>query len=87
MGCQVRLATSEDAAAISRVVIAALRQSNSQDYSPDVIAQVERSFASAVPVRPAGFCLPRGDRKTAAGVSHAANFNWPTESNQRYSEY
>lgn len=45
MGCQVRLAISEDAAAISRIVIAALRESNSQDYSPDVIAQVERSFA------------------------------------------
>lgn len=41
----VRPATSTDTAAISRVVIAALRESNSQDYSPDVIAQVERSFS------------------------------------------
>jgi GNAT superfamily N-acetyltransferase len=45
MECQVRPATGGDTAAISRVVIAALRESNSQDYSPDVIAQVERSFA------------------------------------------
>lgn len=45
MECQVRPATSEDSVAISRVVIAALRESNSRDYSPDVIAQVERSFA------------------------------------------
>ncbi|WP_187673779.1 GNAT family N-acetyltransferase [Zestomonas carbonaria] len=45
MECQVRPATSEDAAAISRVVIAALHKSNSQDYSPDVISQVEKSFA------------------------------------------
>lgn len=45
MGCQVRPATSEDAAAISRVVIAALHESNSQDYSPEVINQVERSFS------------------------------------------
>ncbi|MFY9959316.1 GNAT family N-acetyltransferase [Pseudomonas sp.] len=45
---RVRPATSHDAAAISRVVIAALRESNSQDYSPDVIAQVERSFAPEV---------------------------------------
>lgn len=45
MECQVRPATSEDAVAISRVVIAALHESNSQDYSPDVITQVERNFA------------------------------------------
>jgi len=45
MKCQIRPATGADTAAISRVVIAALRESNSQDYSPDVIAQVERSFA------------------------------------------
>ncbi|EKM6336606.1 TPA: GNAT family N-acetyltransferase [Pseudomonas aeruginosa] len=45
MECHVRPATSRDAAAISRVVIAALRESNSQDYPPDVIAQVEQSFS------------------------------------------
>jgi len=45
MECHVRLATSRDAAAISRVVIAAMRESNSQDYPPDVIAQVEQSFS------------------------------------------
>ncbi|EPQ5236426.1 GNAT family N-acetyltransferase, partial [Pseudomonas aeruginosa] len=36
MECHVRPATSRDAAAISCVVIAALRESNSQDYPPDV---------------------------------------------------
>ncbi|MGV8919487.1 MAG: GNAT family N-acetyltransferase [Pseudomonas sp.] len=45
MECQARPATGDDTAAISRVVIAALRESNSLDYSPDLIAQVERSFA------------------------------------------
>ena len=45
MDCQVRLATTEDADAISCIVIAALRESNAQDYSPDVIAQVEQSFS------------------------------------------
>ena len=45
MECHVRPATSRDAAAISCVVIAALRESNSQDYPPDVIAQVEQSFS------------------------------------------
>ncbi|QKZ04845.1 GNAT family N-acetyltransferase [Pseudomonas eucalypticola] len=45
MDVQTRPATANDAAAISRVVIAALRGSNSRDYPPDVIAQVERSFA------------------------------------------
>ena len=48
MECHVRPATSKDAAAISRVVLASLRESNSQDYLPDVIAQVERSFAPEV---------------------------------------
>lgn len=48
MECHVRPATSKDAAAISRVVLASLRESNSQDYPPDVIAQVERSFAPEV---------------------------------------
>ena len=45
MRCQICPATVEDAAAISRVVIAALRSSNSQDYPPEVIAEVEQSFA------------------------------------------
>ncbi|MDU7558037.1 MULTISPECIES: GNAT family N-acetyltransferase [unclassified Pseudomonas] len=45
MDCQIRSATLDDSAAISRVVIAALRGTNSQDYSPEIIAQVERSFA------------------------------------------
>lgn len=44
MECHVRPATSNDAAAISRVVLAALRESNSQDYPADVIAQVGQSF-------------------------------------------
>jgi hypothetical protein len=48
MECHVRHATSKEAAEISRVVIAALRESNSQDYPPEIIAQVERSFAHEV---------------------------------------
>jgi N-acetylglutamate synthase-like GNAT family acetyltransferase len=48
MECYVRPATSRDAAAISRVVLAALRESNSQDYPPDVIAKVEQSFSPEV---------------------------------------
>jgi len=48
MECHIRPATSKDAAAISRVVLAALRESNSKDYPPDVITQVERSFAPEV---------------------------------------
>lgn len=45
MDSYIRLATTEDAEAISNVVISALRQSNAKDYPPDVIAQVERSFS------------------------------------------
>ena len=44
MDCRIRLATKEDAAAISRIVITALRESNAQDYPAEVIAQVEKSF-------------------------------------------
>ncbi|WP_417702864.1 GNAT family N-acetyltransferase [Pseudomonas sp.] len=44
MDCMIRLATRDDAAAISSIVIAALRESNAQDYPPEVIAQVEKSF-------------------------------------------
>lgn len=43
--CQVRKAQEVDAPAISRVIVEALRTSNSQDYSPAVIACVERSFS------------------------------------------
>ncbi|MDO7908940.1 GNAT family N-acetyltransferase [Pseudomonas sp. 22-AL-CL-001] len=45
MVCHIRPATSSDATAISRVVLAALRESNSKDYPPGVIAQVEQSFS------------------------------------------
>lgn len=50
MNYLIRKATDKDAAAISRVIVAALRESNSQDYSAAVIAQVELSFSpSAIP--------------------------------------
>ncbi|AVU75745.1 GNAT family N-acetyltransferase [Pseudomonas sp. Fig-3] len=45
MQAHIRLATPEDAESISNVVISALRQSNANDYPPEVIAQVERSFS------------------------------------------
>jgi citrate lyase synthetase len=45
MDCLIRIATREDAPAISKVIVNALRQSNAHDYSAEIIAQVERSFA------------------------------------------
>ncbi len=51
MDCQVRLASTDDASAISSVVIAALRESNARDYSPEVITQVEQSFSSKAILR------------------------------------
>lgn len=47
MECLIRNATSADALAISRVIIDTLRDSNAQDYSAQVIEQVERSFSPA----------------------------------------
>ena len=46
MNNQIRLATPDDAAAISQVIIQSLRQSNAPDYLPDVITQVEKIFSA-----------------------------------------
>jgi len=47
MACEIRLASEADAEAISRVILAALRESNAKDYSPDIIARVAESFSPA----------------------------------------
>lgn len=47
MDLMIRAASRDDAPAISRVIIAALRESNAQDYSPEIINQVEQSFSPA----------------------------------------
>jgi N-acetylglutamate synthase-like GNAT family acetyltransferase len=44
MTCTVRPARTSDAEDISRVIVRALRETNSKDYSPEIIARVERSF-------------------------------------------
>jgi predicted N-acetyltransferase YhbS len=41
----VRAATVDDAPAVSRVILDALRQSNAKDYSPEVIERVGASFS------------------------------------------
>lgn len=46
MNNQIRLATPDDAAAISQVIIQSLCQSNARDYPHDVITQVEKSFST-----------------------------------------
>lgn len=51
MNCLIRKATDKDATAISRVIVAALRESNRQDYSAAVIAQVELSFSPSAILR------------------------------------
>jgi GNAT superfamily N-acetyltransferase len=43
----IRRAQREDAESISRVIIAALRETNAKDYSEAVIARVEQSFSPA----------------------------------------
>ncbi|NTJ66759.1 GNAT family N-acetyltransferase [Agrobacterium rhizogenes] len=47
MACEIRLASEADAEAISGVILTALRESNAQDYSPDIIARVAESFSPA----------------------------------------
>lgn len=41
----IRIATAADAPAISRLIIHTLRESNTLDYSSDIIDQVEQSFS------------------------------------------
>jgi len=41
----IRNATSADAPAISRTILSALRESNVQDYSAEIIEQVAQSFS------------------------------------------
>ncbi|MEZ2332891.1 GNAT family N-acetyltransferase [Mesorhizobium sp. RCC_202] len=41
----IRRATDKDADVVSRVIIAALRETNARDYAPDIIARVEQSFS------------------------------------------
>ncbi|WP_407073831.1 GNAT family N-acetyltransferase [Rhizobium leguminosarum] len=43
---EVRPARPEDAAAISEVILSALRESNAKDYSADIIKRVEESFSA-----------------------------------------
>ena len=43
--CEIRRALARDADAVSRVIIGALRETNTKDYTADIIARVERSFS------------------------------------------
>ncbi|WP_122285647.1 GNAT family N-acetyltransferase [Pseudomonas syringae group genomosp. 3] len=45
MDCVIRNAVNTDATAISALVVTTLRESNAQDYSPDIIRQVQQSFS------------------------------------------
>lgn len=47
MDCITRSACPSDAQGISRIIFAALRDTNAKDYSEAVIARVERSFSPA----------------------------------------
>jgi N-acetylglutamate synthase-like GNAT family acetyltransferase len=43
--CTIRLAREDDAAAISAVILRALRETNSKDYTDETIERVGRSFS------------------------------------------
>ncbi len=45
MDCVIRNAINTNAPAISRIIVAALRESNAQDYSSDIIERVQQSFS------------------------------------------
>lgn len=45
MDYQLRNAHEDDAEAVSKVILQALRETNAQDYPPAIIAQVQHSFS------------------------------------------
>lgn len=45
MECLIRHSMNAYAPAISQIIIYTLRESNAQDYSPEIIDQVELSFS------------------------------------------
>ncbi|QPF82994.1 GNAT family N-acetyltransferase [Bradyrhizobium genosp. L] len=45
MHCTIRPALDDDADAISAVILRALRETNAQDYTAEIIERVERSFS------------------------------------------
>ncbi|MCK1339638.1 GNAT superfamily N-acetyltransferase [Bradyrhizobium sp. LB1.3] len=45
MECKIRPALDDDAAAISAVILRALRETNPKDYTDEIIGRVERSFS------------------------------------------
>jgi GNAT superfamily N-acetyltransferase len=47
VACSIRPAADGDAGAISRVIVAALRQTNARDYAAEIIARLEKSFSPA----------------------------------------
>lgn len=51
MDCQIRRAQSGDAAESSRVIVAALRETNAKDYSEEVIARVEQNVSPTAVLR------------------------------------
>ncbi|MCA1427253.1 MULTISPECIES: GNAT family N-acetyltransferase [Bradyrhizobium] len=44
MECSIRPALDDDAAAISAVILRALRETNAKDYTAEIIARIEPSF-------------------------------------------
>lgn len=45
MTCEIRMSQSDDSVDLSRVIIAALRSTNAQDYPLETIKRVEKSFS------------------------------------------
>jgi N-acetylglutamate synthase-like GNAT family acetyltransferase len=48
MAWRIRAARVEDADGISEIILSALRRTNAKDYTPEIIARVERGFAPSM---------------------------------------
>ena len=47
MTCEIRISQADDSDDLSRLIVAALRNTNGQDYSLETIERVEKSFSSS----------------------------------------
>jgi len=47
IGSSIRPARDGDAGAVSQVILSALRETNAKDYTPEIIARLEKNFSPA----------------------------------------
>ena len=87
MDCTIRPALADDATDISAVILRALRETNANDYTDEIIARVEQSFGPdavrALIAKRTVFVATIGNRSSERRASTAASFA-PCSSRQTF---